>query len=152
AVFFLAAMMRLPLCAMGKRAARLPRCPPRVRTVTSSRAPVQGNSEANAAFSSRSGMSPTCSPRDGRAAAALRRRLDQATEDRIAQLPPRRPGVNLHWAIERRLYPARPHRTRQHRLLATPCGQPLRQGYACLIVEAVAELPHVTKLPSLDRG
>src|SRR5690349_2979509 len=150
-VFFMAAML-LPWYKTGNRALRLPRYPPRVSTVTSLAAPVQGNPEENSAFSSRSGMSPKCSPRDGRPAAALARLFDQAAEDRIAQLSPRRPAVNLHPAIEHGLYPARPHRTAHQRLHAAPCGQTLRQGQACLVVAAVPNLPHVTKFPLLDRG
>ena len=60
---------------------------------------------------------------------ALRCLLDHATEDRIAQMSPRRPALVPHPAIERGLYPARPHRTAHHRLQTPPRCQTLRQGY-----------------------
>src|SRR5438128_10044678 len=85
-----------PLYKTGNRAVRLPRCPIRVSTVTSSAAPVQGNSAENAAFPAGSAWPPTTPPSDGRPAAALGRLFEQAAEARIAQLSAGRPAVNLH--------------------------------------------------------
>jgi len=54
---------RQDLAELRARAPRLPRYPPRVNTLTSSSAPVQGNPEEDSAFSSRSGRAPNCSAR-----------------------------------------------------------------------------------------